>query len=65
VTRHLSGVRIRHHPKSVWELCLARQPAIQVVGADFGELIDLVLEKVVGAGDHLVLDDDPPLGLQL
>ncbi|MGH6819759.1 MAG: hypothetical protein ACREDU_02725 [Methylocella sp.] len=46
-------------------LPLARHALVEVSSAELGQLLDLVLEKVVGAGDHLVLDDNAFLRLEL
>ena len=44
---------------------LLRQSLVEVGGADLGELVLLAVKEVVGAGNHLVFDDNALLGLQL
>src|SRR5437764_2467199 len=44
---------------------LACQPFVEIVGAYFRQLVDLVLKEVVGAGDDFMLDHDAFLGFEL
>ena len=43
---------------SVLNLPFARHALVEIDSAELGQLLDLVLEEVIGPGDHLVLDDD-------
>ena len=73
----LCGGAISCHPKngmvvrvarkgtsSALPLRLPRHALVEIVGADFCQVFNLVLEEVVGIGDHLVFDGDAFLGFQ-
>ena len=41
------------------------EPLVEIGPDDRLQVVDAILEEVVGLGDHRVLDDDALLGLQL
>ena len=44
---------------------LSGKAFVEIIGADLGELFDLLFEEVIGSRDYLMFDDDAPLGLEL